>query len=64
MSRQIYVNLPVKVDELVRKAVAAGGSTPNAPQDHGFMYGHGFQDPDGHIWELMYIAPNGPPPHP
>src|SRR3954452_24747306 len=27
-----------EVDELVRKAVAAGGSTPNAPQDHGFMY--------------------------
>lgn len=52
-----------EVDELVKKAVAAGGSAPNAPQDHGFMYGHGFQDPDGHIWELMYMDPNATPPH-
>lgn len=50
-----------EVDELVRKAVAAGGTAPNAPQDHGFMYGHGFQDPDGHIWELVYMAPNAAP---
>src|SRR5215204_755447 len=39
-----------EVDETVRKAVAAGGTTYNEPQDHGFMYGHGFQDLDGHIW--------------
>ena len=44
-----------EVDDLVRKAVGAGGSTYNEPQDHGFMYGHGFQDPDGHIWELAYM---------
>lgn len=43
------------VDDMVRKAVAAGGTTYNEPQDHGFMYGHGFQDPDGHIWELVYM---------
>jgi uncharacterized protein len=47
-----------KVDEMVRKAVAAGGSTYNEPQDHGFMYGHGFQDLDGHIWELIYMEPS------
>ena len=46
-----------KVDELVRKAVAAGGKTHQEPQDHGFMYGHGFQDLDGHIWELVYMEP-------
>ncbi|HKX26787.1 MAG TPA: VOC family protein [Blastocatellia bacterium] len=46
------------VDEMVRQAVAAGGSTYNQPQDHGFMYGHGFQDPDGHIWELVYLNPS------
>lgn len=46
-----------KVDDMVRKAVAAGGSTYNEPQDHGFMYGHGFQDPDGHLWELVYMVP-------
>lgn len=44
-----------EVDELVRKAVAAGGSTYSSPQEHGFMYGHGFQDLDGHIWELMFL---------
>jgi len=47
-----------EVDEMVRKAVASGGSTYNEPQDHGFMYGHGFQDLDGHIWELFYMEPN------
>ena len=41
------------VDEMVRKAVASGGTTYNEPQDHGFMYAHGFQDLDGHIWELI-----------
>ena len=46
-----------KVDEMVRKAVAAGGATYNEPQDHGFMYAHGFQDLDGHIWELIYMEP-------
>ncbi|MGZ5272021.1 MAG: VOC family protein [Ramlibacter sp.] len=44
-----------EVDALVRKALAAGGKAPNAPQDHGFMYGHGFEDPDGHLWELMWM---------
>jgi uncharacterized protein len=45
------------VEEMVAKAVAAGGSTYNEPQDHGFMYAHGFQDLDGHIWELIYMEP-------
>jgi predicted lactoylglutathione lyase len=53
-----------EVDGLVAKAVAAGGRTPRAAQDHGFMYGHGFEDPDGHIWELVFMDPNAAPPHP
>jgi uncharacterized protein len=44
-----------KVDEMVKAAIGAGGSTYNRPQDHGFMYQHGFQDLDGHIWELVYM---------
>lgn len=52
-----------EVDELVRKALAAGGKAPNAPQDHGFMYGHGFEDPDGHVWELMHMEASAAPPH-
>ena len=47
-----------RVGEVVRKAVSAGGSTYNDPQDHGFMYAHGFQDLDGHIWELIYMEPS------
>ncbi len=46
-----------QVDELVAKAVAAGGSTYSKPQDHGFMYAHGYQDLDGHIWEVMWMDP-------
>jgi predicted lactoylglutathione lyase len=46
-----------EVDELVAKAVAAGGTIPREPEDHGFMYGHAFEDPDGHIWELVYMVP-------
>jgi uncharacterized protein len=45
-----------EVDSLVAKAIAAGGKAPRAPQDHGFMYGHGFEDLDGHIWELVYMS--------
>ncbi len=44
-----------KVDEMVRKALAAGGTTPNPPKDYGFMYQHGFQDPDGHLWEVFHM---------
>lgn len=47
-----------EVDALVAKALAAGGTVPRAPQDYGFMYGHGFEDIDGHIWELIYMDPN------
>ena len=44
-----------QVDEMVRKAVEAGGSTPKPPRDHGFMYQHGYQDLDGHLWEVMHM---------
>lgn len=50
------------VEEIVAKAVKAGGSTYSEPKDHGFMYQHGFQDPDGHIWEMFYMDPNAVPP--
>lgn len=46
-----------RVDAMVRDALAAGGTTYKPPQDLGFMYGHGFQDLDGHIWELVYMEP-------
>jgi predicted lactoylglutathione lyase len=43
------------VDSTVDKALAAGGTQPNPVQDHGFMYGRNFADPDGHIWEVMWM---------
>lgn len=51
-----------EVDQLVKQAVAAGGSAPNQPQDHGFMYAHGFEDIDGHVWELVWMDPTATPP--
>lgn len=49
-----------EVDDIVRKAVAAGAATPMPAQDHGFMYQHGFEDLDGHQWEYAYMHPGGP----
>ena len=44
-----------RVKDLVKKAVAAGGTQYADAKDYGFMYQHGFQDPDGHIWELIHM---------
>jgi predicted lactoylglutathione lyase len=48
-----------RVDALVKQAIAAGGRAPRKPQDQGFMYGHGFEDIDGHIWKLIFMEPAG-----
>ncbi|HET6241802.1 MAG TPA: VOC family protein [Arthrobacter sp.] len=48
------------VDEMVRKALASGGTPSQEAQDYGFMYSHSFQDPDGHLWEVMWMDPTGP----
>lgn len=46
-----------QVDELVDKAMAAGASPSNEPNDQSFMYYRSFQDPDGHMWEVMWMDP-------
>ncbi|WP_340117265.1 VOC family protein [Pelagibius sp. 7325] len=43
------------VDAMVATALANGGTAVRAPEDHGFMYGHAFADPDGHIWEPFWM---------
>jgi predicted lactoylglutathione lyase len=48
-----------EVDQLVRKAVDAGGSHAMDPMDHGFMYGWSFYDLDGHHWEVLWMDPQG-----
>jgi uncharacterized protein len=46
-----------EVDDIVKKAVAAGGAHAMNPQDHGFMYGWSFYDLDGHHWEVLWMDP-------
>jgi len=48
------------VDSLVAKARAGGARVPRESQDHGFMYAHGYEDLDGHTWELIHMV--GEPP--
>jgi predicted lactoylglutathione lyase len=50
-------NSRAEVDEIVQKAIAAGGSPAMDPQDHGFMYGSSFYDLDGHHWEVFWMDP-------
>jgi uncharacterized protein len=47
-----------EVDELVKKAIASGGKHAMDAQDHGFMYGWSFYDPDGHHWEVFWMDPS------
>lgn len=44
-----------KVDQMINKAIEAGGKESREPQDYGWMYGRSFQDIDGHLWEIMYM---------
>jgi len=59
----LSANSKQEVDDVVAKAIAAGGSTPREPQDYGFMYSHGFEDLDGHIWEYAYMDMSAIPQH-
>ncbi len=53
----ISVDSRAAVDEMVRQAVAAGGSHALEPVDHGFMYGWSFYDLDDHHWEVFWMDP-------
>jgi uncharacterized protein len=44
-----------KVDQMINKAIEAGGREYREPQDHGWMYGRSFEDINGHIWEIIYM---------
>ena len=45
-----------EVDRIVGRAASSGGvADPNPEQDFGFMYGRSFEDPDGHVWELVWM---------
>jgi uncharacterized protein len=47
-----------KVDEMLKKAIGAGGREYREPEDHGWMYGRSFEDLDGHQWEAFWMDPN------
>ncbi len=47
-----------QVDELADKALQAGGAPANDPIQMDFMYGRSFQDPDGHLWEVVWMDPS------
>jgi predicted lactoylglutathione lyase len=49
------------VDAFADRALAAGGRPANDPMDFGFMYGRSFQDPDGHLWEVIHMDPTAAP---
>lgn len=52
------------VDDMVKKAAEAGGTIYREPEDHGWMYGHSFADPDGHQWEILYMDEKALPQQP
>ena len=44
------------VDATLARTTAAGGrADPNPAQDHGFMFGRSVEDPDGNVWEVMWM---------
>ncbi|GGY65296.1 hypothetical protein GCM10011613_06440 [Cellvibrio zantedeschiae] len=53
----LHCDSPAHVDDLVKTAVKAGGTSPTEAKDYGFLYSHGFTDPDGYIWILNHIYP-------
>jgi uncharacterized protein len=46
-----------EVDSLIARATAAGARIPHPPEDNGFMVDQGFEDLDGHLWNLVWMAP-------
>ena len=50
-----------EVDRLASAALEAGGTEANEPLDHGFMYSRSFHDPDGHLWEVVWMDMSAAP---
>jgi len=57
LALQMRVDSRQRVDELVDKALAAGGQRANETNDQGFIYGRSFSDLDGHLWDVFSIDP-------
>ena len=50
-----------QVDQMMDSAIKAGGKESREKQDYSWMYGRGFQDLDGHLWEVFFIDVNAMP---
>jgi len=50
-----------EVDDMIEKAIAAGAKQYKETEDHGWMYGRNFEDPDGHQWEFFFMDMNAIP---
>jgi predicted lactoylglutathione lyase len=46
-----------EVRSLSEKAISLGARKINDPEDHGFMFSWGFEDLDGHLWDLFWMNP-------
>ena len=59
---QVLIGLQLEsrseVEAIMNAATANGGAETRPPEDHGFMYGHAFSDPDGHVWEPFWMDPS------
>jgi predicted lactoylglutathione lyase len=53
-----------EVDALADAALGAGGAPAGDPMDQGFMYGRSFHDPDGHLWEVIWMSAEADGPGP
>lgn len=56
----LSVDSKAEVHRIVDAALKAGATETRPPEDHGFMYGRSFNDPDGHIWEFFWMDPSIP----
>jgi uncharacterized protein len=54
----VSANSRAQVNEIAETALAAGGQPSNEPMDEGNMFARSFQDPDGHLWEVLWMDPS------
>ncbi|HEX6257952.1 MAG TPA: VOC family protein [Candidatus Saccharimonadales bacterium] len=57
----VAVDEKAEVDSLVKLALESGATEYREPEDHDFMYTWGFQDLDGHLWEVVWMNPDFQP---
>lgn len=53
----LHCESPEELTTLIARALAAGARSPHPLEDHGFMLTQGFEDLDGHLWNLVCMTP-------